>query len=212
MPSLSSSRYADIRSTACPTLAIVNGKVFTGVSTAPWGEALTIVGERIGVVGTTASVRQLADASTRVIDARGRVVIPGINDAHVHVGARPAGVDLEGPRSSSRSLVDEILQRVKAAVAKAPAGGWIDGDIGERVLDHERATRSRWMRRQKATQSCLLRGPGTELLQHAALRRLQVRDDEPVPPGGFFLRMPGMRVVTGVAHEYARRSCPSGCR
>ena len=41
------------------TLAIVNGKVFTGVSTAPWAEAITIVGDRIAVVGTTASVRQL---------------------------------------------------------------------------------------------------------------------------------------------------------
>ncbi|MBA2354254.1 MAG: amidohydrolase family protein, partial [Acidobacteria bacterium] len=40
--------------------------------------------------------------STRVIDARGRVVIPGINDAHTHIGAMPPGVDLEGPRSSSR--------------------------------------------------------------------------------------------------------------
>ena len=45
-------------------------------------------------------------------------------------------------------------------------------------------------------------GHGT-LFNTAALRRLQVRDDEPDPPGGFFLRMPGSGVVTGVAHEYA---------
>ena len=114
-----------------PTLAIINGKVFTGVSAAPWAEALTIVGDRIGVVGTTASVRQLVGTSTRVIDARGRVVIPGINDAHVHVGARPPGVDLEGPPVVEQDpSLDEILQRVKAAVAKAPAGGWIYGDMG----------------------------------------------------------------------------------
>ena len=86
-----------------PTLAIVNGKVFTGVSAAPWAEALTIVGDRIGVVGTTASVRQLADASTRVIDARGRVVIPGINDAHMHIGALPPGVDWRAPRPSRKT-------------------------------------------------------------------------------------------------------------
>ena len=45
-------------------------------------------------------------------------------------------------------------------------------------------------------------GHGT-LFNTAALRRLQVRDDEPDPPGGFFVRMPGTRMVTGLAHEYA---------
>ena len=54
-----------------PKLAIVNARVFTGVSAAPWAEALTVVGDRIGVVGTTTSVRQLTDTSTRVIDAAG---------------------------------------------------------------------------------------------------------------------------------------------
>lgn len=85
-----------------PSLAIVNGKVFTGVAAAPWAEALTIVGDRIGAVGTTAAVRQLATASTRVIDAGGRVVIPGINDAHLHLGAGPPVVRLEGTPLSSR--------------------------------------------------------------------------------------------------------------
>ena len=85
-----------------PTLAIINGKVFTGVSAAPWAEALTIVGDRIGVVGTTASVRQMVDASARVIDARGRVVIPGINDAHMHVGRGRQASTSKAPRSSSR--------------------------------------------------------------------------------------------------------------
>ena len=86
-----------------PTLAIVNARVFTGVSAAPWAEALTVVGDRIGAVGTTAALRQLAGSSTRVIDAEGRVVIPGINDAHVHAGADAAGsVTWEDRRRSNR--------------------------------------------------------------------------------------------------------------
>ena len=140
-----------------------------------------------------------------MIDARGRVVIPGINDAHVHIGARPPGVDLEGPPVVEQDpSLDEILQRVKAAVAKAPAGGWIYGDIGSRVLDDDRATRST-VDAVAAGHPVMLTawtGHGT-LFNTAALRRLQVRDDEPDPPGGFFVRMPGTRMVTGVAHEYA---------
>ena len=188
-----------------PTLAIVNGKVFTGVSAAPWAEALTIVGDRIGVVGTTASVRQLADASTRVIDARGRVVIPGINDAHMHIGELPPGVVLEGPPAVEEDpSLDEILRRVKAAVAKAPVGEWIYGQFGGRVLDDYRATRFTLDAVAAGHPVMLMAwtGHGT-LFNTAALRRLQVRDDEPDPPGGFFVRMPGTRMVAGVAHEYA---------
>jgi predicted amidohydrolase YtcJ len=190
---------------AAPTLAIVNGKVFTGVAGAPWAEALTIVGDRVGVVGTTASVRSLAGASTRVIDAQGRVVIPGINDAHVHVGTGPPGVMLEGPPAATEDpSLDEILKRVTAAVAKAAPDAWIYGQIGSRVLDDARATRSTVdaVSRGRPVALSAWTGHGV-LLNTAALRRLQVRDDEPDPTGGFFERLPASRVLTGVAHEYA---------
>ena len=188
-----------------PTLAIVNGKIFTGLPAAPWAEALTVVGNRIGVVGTTAAVRPLASASTRVIDAGGRVVIPGINDAHMHVGARPPGVDLEGPSPVEQDpSLDEILQRLKSAAAKAPPGAWIYGEIGNLVLDDPRATRST-LDELVPDHPVMLQawtGHGT-LFNTAALRRLEVRDDEPDPPGGFFVRAPGSRAITGLAHEYA---------
>jgi predicted amidohydrolase YtcJ len=188
-----------------PTLVIVNARVFTGVSAAPWAEALSVVGDRIGVVGTTASVRQLADRSTRVIDAEGRVVIPGINDAHVHVGALPSSVTLVGPPAVEQDpSLDEILVRLKAAVAEAPKGRWIDGEIGGRVLDDQNATRSTLdaIAPDHPVMLTAWTGHGT-LFNTAALRRLQVRDDEPDPPGGFFVRAAGTRTVTGLAHEYA---------
>ncbi len=188
-----------------PALAIINARVFTGLPAAPWAEALTIVGDRIGVVGTTASVRRLAGVSTRVIDAGGRLVIPGINDAHMHVGVRPPGVELEGPPAVEHDpSLDEVLGRLKAAVAKAPAGGWIYGEIGSRVLDDQRATRFT-VDALAPDHPVMLQawtGHGT-LFNTAALRRLEVRDDEPDPPGGYFVRVPGSRTVTGVAHEYA---------
>jgi predicted amidohydrolase YtcJ len=190
---------------ATPTLAIVNAKVFTGVAGAPWAEALTVTGDAIDTVGTTAAVRQLAGASTRVIDAGGRVVIPGINDAHVHIEAIPPGTRLEGPPAMQQDPpLDEILARVKAAVAKAPAHDWIYGEIGGLVLDDPRATRAT-LDAASADHPVVLiawTGHGT-LFNTAALRRLQVRDDEPDPPGGFFRRAPGTTTLTGMAHEYA---------
>ena len=104
---------------------IVNARVFTGVVTQPWAEAVAIAGERIVATGTSAAVRSRATSATRIIDAQGRLVIPGLNDAHVHVGASPPATRLEGPPAVEQDpSLDEILGRLKLAQTKAPAGGW----------------------------------------------------------------------------------------
>jgi predicted amidohydrolase YtcJ len=41
------------------------------------------------------------------------------------------------------------------------------------------------------------------LVNTAALRRLGLKEDEPDPPGGFFVRVPGQKTLIGIAHEYA---------
>lgn len=65
-----------------PDLVLLNARVFTADPARPWAEALAIRGERIVAVGTTEEVRALAGfASAR--DLGGRVVLPGLNDAHV---------------------------------------------------------------------------------------------------------------------------------
>lgn len=190
---------------AAPSLVIVNARVFTGVATAPWAEALSIVGDHIGAVGRTSDVRPLAGPSTRVIDAQGRVVIPGINDAHVHIGGQPEGTDLGGPPAVQEDPpLDEMLKRLAAAVARAPKGGWIYGEFGGRVLDDARATRFTLDR--IAPEHPVMLGAWTghgTLCNTAALRLLKIRDDEPDPPGGFFVRAAGTSSITGMAHEYA---------
>lgn len=186
-------------------LIIVNAKVFTGVPATPWAEALSVIGDRIGVVGTTAAVRKVAGSSTRVIDAAGKTVVPGINDAHVHIGEEPPGTRLEGPPAVEQDpSLEEILARLKAAVAKAPKGGWIYGEIGARVIDDPKATRQTLdgVAPDHPVMLTAWTGHGT-LFSTTALRRLNVRDDEPDPPGGFFARTPGTKTITGLAHEYA---------
>lgn len=65
-------------------LILTNGRVFTGTDAQPWAEAVAIRGERIVRVGSATDIAALAGPSTRIVDLRGRLVIPGINDAHVH--------------------------------------------------------------------------------------------------------------------------------
>ena len=78
-----------------PNLILLNGKIFTSNSAHPFVEALAIRGERIVAVGTAEEVQMFAGPQTKRIDLAGRVVIPGINDAHHHCGFEPTGFHLQ---------------------------------------------------------------------------------------------------------------------
>ena len=190
---------------AVPDLVVVNARVYTGVPSVPWAEALSIRGDRIAEVGTSDVIRKQSGAATRVIDARGRLVIPGINDAHVHVGGRPEFTALGGPPAFEQDpSLDEVMERIKTAATEAPPGGWLVGEIGAKILDDPRATRE-LLDPITGDRPLLLaswHGHGA-LLNTAALRLLKVGDQEPDPPGGFFVRKTDGRTITGLAHEYA---------
>ncbi len=62
-----------------------NAKIFTGNPAQPEASALAVKNGRIYSVGADAEVLGLKNANTRVIDSRGRRLIPGIIDAHIHV-------------------------------------------------------------------------------------------------------------------------------
>lgn len=72
-----------------PDLVITNARVFTADDRRPWAEAVAIKGERVVTVGTSVEVRASATPSTRVIDAGGRVLVPGFNDARVDLALEP---------------------------------------------------------------------------------------------------------------------------
>src|SRR5215475_4868765 len=67
-----------------PDLIIVNASVHTMDYAQPRAEAVAVLGNRIVAVGASAEIRGLAGAKTRVIDAGGKNVFPGFNDAHTH--------------------------------------------------------------------------------------------------------------------------------
>ena len=113
------------------TLIVVNARVHTVDPALPAAQAIAVCGDTIARVGTDAEVRQLAGAGTRVIDAGGRLVVPGFNDAHVHLvsGADElVGVDLRPATSEA-----EMAGRLRAYVATQPKGRWVIGGY----WDHE---------------------------------------------------------------------------
>jgi hypothetical protein len=85
-------------------LVIIGGRVFTGDPERPWAEAIAIRGDRIVAVGTTAEIGVAHADARRTIAVDGRLVIPGINDAHVHEPStwHPAEAAIDGDFGARR--------------------------------------------------------------------------------------------------------------
>jgi hypothetical protein len=77
---------------AAPLLAdtiLFNGMIFTSDPGHPNVQALAIQGDRIEAVGDSEQIKRLAGPRTKQIDLGGRTVIPGLNDAHMHLEVYP---------------------------------------------------------------------------------------------------------------------------
>ncbi len=72
-----------------PDTLLINGQIFTAAANPLHVEALAVRGDRIIATGTTAEIVKLAGPTTHRIDLHGATVIPGINDAHIHLSIGP---------------------------------------------------------------------------------------------------------------------------
>jgi len=112
-------------------LIVTNARIFTVDAAQPWAEAVAICGDRIARVGTRGEIQAHATARTHVVDAGGRLVLPGFNDAHVHLldGAEElVGVNLR-PAKDEQDFARILAEHVRTV----PKGRWILGGY----WDHE---------------------------------------------------------------------------
>jgi predicted amidohydrolase YtcJ len=104
-------------------LIIINANVRTMDAAQPKAEAIAVVGNKIVAVGSNKEIRAFANANTGTIDAKGRLVLPGFNDSHVHFldgGAGLSSVDLRDAKTPQ-----EFVTRIKNFAATLPKGRWI---------------------------------------------------------------------------------------
>jgi len=114
-----------------PDTIFFNGDIYTQATPAR-AQAIAVCDGRIVAVGSNDSIRKLTGDKTQLVDLGGHFVMPGFNDAHVHLaaaGMRQLEVDLTG----STSLL-EMQHRIGLAVNQAPSGGWIMGSGWDHTL------------------------------------------------------------------------------
>jgi predicted amidohydrolase YtcJ len=186
-------------------LVIQNAKVVTVDKANPRAEAIAFKGEWIMAVTTNEDIERYIDGeNTQVIDARGRLVVPGFNDAHAHFG----GIDPD--YIDFRYITDPnvITEKVAEKVAQAKPGELIMGGNWE----HEMFVDKQWPTKglidpvSPDNPVVLSRADGHSVLVNSyVLRRSGITKDTPDPPGGEIQKDKVTGEPTGIIKELARR-------
>jgi len=109
-----------------PDLIVVNADILTMDPLTPRAEALAVSAGKVCALGTTGEIRSLAGPSTRIVDAGGRLVLPGFQDTHIHLQDSGYHYGMTAGLDDARTIAE--LQDILAAFAAGkPGGGWVKG-------------------------------------------------------------------------------------
>jgi predicted amidohydrolase YtcJ len=191
-------------------LVIINGKILTIDKDNPITQAVAIKGEKIIAVGSTAEISLLIEkCCTKVIDAGGRLVLPGFNDAHVHFG--PLDPDYIELRYTTDPSV--ITRKVKEQVAKSRPGELIKGGHWE----HEMFTGRKWPTKELIDSVSpdnpvmLSRADGHSVLVNSfVLKASGITKNTENPFGGEIVKDPVTGEPTGIIKENAEELIKTG--
>jgi predicted amidohydrolase YtcJ len=185
-------------------LLVVNGNIYTANDAQPRAQAVAVRGGRIVFVGENAGADKFRAGAARVIDLGGKTLLPGLNDAHMHlggVGFRELSFDLEGVAG-----LGDLRARLKARVAQTAPKRWIVGrgwiethwappvfpsarDLDDIAPDHPVA---------------LTRADGHAMVVNSlALKLAGIDRNTPNPTGGEILRDPRTGEATGMLVDSA---------
>ncbi len=129
-----------------------HGNIYTGVvpsvtDSTSFGsnkraEAIALRGDRIIAVGTRAEIAKLKGPATNVVDLGGHFVMPGFNDAHMHMAS--AGLEKMNVNMLGVKTIDEFRQRLRAKAESAPPGEWLVGEGWDETLWPVKTLPTRW--------------------------------------------------------------------
>jgi predicted amidohydrolase YtcJ len=185
-------------------LVILNAHVWTVDEARKEAQAVAVRGERIVLVGTDEEARRLVGPRTRVVDAGGRLLLPGFQDDHVHFlsgGEQVGQLDLK-----DASTPEEFARRVAEYARTRPPGAWITGGN----WDHDKLPGG-----QLPTAALIDRAVSDRpvfvnrfdghmaVANTAALRAAGITAQTADPEGGLIVRKAGSREPEGVLKDAA---------
>ncbi len=170
-------------------LIVRNAKVWTVDESHPSAQAVAVLGERIVAVGSNEEIEAWRGLRTRVIDAAGKVLLPGFNDSHVHFV--DGGLALDRVPLNDATSAEEFARRIAERAKVTPKGEWITG--GD--WDETKWTPAKMPTKELVdsftadTPVFLTRYDGHMALANSVTLRLAgITAQTPDPPGGVIVR------------------------
>ena len=126
-----------------------HGNIYTGVvdpasslGSSKRAEAIAVKGDRILAVGDRAEIMKRKGPETKVVDLGGHFVMPGFNDAHMHLAG--AGLEMMNVNMVGVKTLDEFRERLLAKVESAAPGEWVVGRGWDETLWPVKVLPTRW--------------------------------------------------------------------
>ncbi len=173
-----------------PDLVLLDGKIVTVDAESSLREALAIRDGKIVRAGSTAEIRRLAAPETRVVELRGRTVIQGLIDSHLHAVRAALSFSTEVNWIGARSL-PEALRRIKEAAARRPPGSWliVAGGWNElQFAERRRPTQAELEAAAPNNPVYVQLGYGWVVMTDDGFAKLGIRSEADLPPGGTLVR------------------------
>src|SRR4030042_1698219 len=168
-------------------IVLKNARVITMDALKPAAELVTVTDDQISFVGSNKELDSLTCAGTRVIDCEGRTLMPGFNDAHLHLFSlirKLLSIDISP--AAVRSITD-IKEAVRRKAEKTPPGTWLSGtDYNEFYLKEKRCPTRRDLDEAAPNHPVVLshRSLHACALNSLALSLAGINAATPEPPGG----------------------------
>jgi predicted amidohydrolase YtcJ len=203
---ISASAFGQSQKAPVADVLVLHGKVYTLNAAQPWAQAVAVQHGKIAAVGSDTEIEKLRGIGTRVIDARGRLVLPGFTDCHIHF--------MDGSLSLGRANLEEAIdpadiQRKLREYAKLHPGtgwilgrGWDYGMFGDEALPHKK-----YLDELFPDRPVFLEGYDghTYWVNSKALAMAGVNKDTPDPPNGAVVRDAKTGEPTGALKEAAEQ-------
>jgi predicted amidohydrolase YtcJ len=127
-----------------PDLILFNGNVFTVDDRFSIAHAVAIKGDRIVAVGSSADLKKLKGTRTEMVDLKGKTVIPGFNEGHLHMMSTGQGLMKVNLQDRRIRTISDLIHAVADRVKITPKGEWVEGWGWDQSKLQENRFPTRW--------------------------------------------------------------------
>ncbi len=178
-------------STCKADLLLVNGKIVTVNDKFSTHEAIAVKDGKVMAVGSTKQMMKLQNDATEVIDVKGKMVMPGLYDSHLHMIFTGVALQIINLRTPPMKSIADMAKAVGDKVKKAKPGEWIVGRGWDQVKlsDHRNPTRYDFDKVAPNNPVYLTRTCGhLAVVNSKALEMAGIKKDTKDPVGGRIVR------------------------